>query len=171
MKTVTADVAVVGGGPAGMCAALQAAQAGAHTILIDENSLPGGQLFKQIHKFFGSRDHKAGTRGFTIGTELLKQVQEAGVEVWLDSLVYGIQKDRSLGIIQNGKNIVVNVHVTLQIYIRLIKSHNNGYAQFQYLGGEKQTPSEIGGIHDIYYYVRLFIPDIISCNALLRSEW
>lgn len=107
MRTVTADVAVVGGGPAGMCAALQAALAGAHTILIDENALPGGQLFKQIHKFFGSRDHKAGTRGFTIGTELLKQVTEAGVEVWLDSLVYGIQADRSLGVIQNGKHIII----------------------------------------------------------------
>lgn len=76
MKVVTADVAVVGGGPAGMCAALQAASAGAHTILIDENALPGGQLFKQIHKFFGSKDHQAGTRGFAIGTELLKQVEE-----------------------------------------------------------------------------------------------
>ena len=108
MKVVTADVAVVGGGPAGLCAALQAASAGAHTILIDENALPGGQLFKQIHKFFGSRDHKAGTRGFTIGTELLEQVKEAGVEVWLDSLVYGIQKDKSLGVVQNGKQIVVN---------------------------------------------------------------
>lgn len=107
MKTVIADVAVVGGGPAGMCAALQAARAGAHTILIDENSRPGGQLFKQIHKFFGSRDHKAGTRGFAIGTELLEQVTEAGVEVWLDSLVYGIQKDKTLGVIQNGKNIIV----------------------------------------------------------------
>lgn len=107
MKIVTADVAVVGGGPAGMCAALQAASAGAHTILIDENALPGGQLFKQIHKFFGSRDHQAGTRGFAIGTELLKQVEEKGVEVWLGSLVYGIQKDRSLGVIQNGKHIIV----------------------------------------------------------------
>lgn len=53
MKQVTADVVVIGAGSAGLCAAYQAAHAGADVLVIDENHLPGGQLFKQIHKFFG----------------------------------------------------------------------------------------------------------------------
>ena len=48
-----AEAAVVGAGAAGMAAAIELARSGARVILIDENERPGGQLFKQIHKFFG----------------------------------------------------------------------------------------------------------------------
>lgn len=108
MKTIETDVAIVGAGSAGLSAAYQAASAGAKVLVIDENHLPGGQLFKQIHKFFGSRAHKAGTRGYKIGQELLERVQSSGAEVWLDSLVYGMQKNRELGVIHESKPCVVN---------------------------------------------------------------
>ena len=48
------DVIVIGAGPAGLSAAVQAAEQGMSVIVFDENEKPGGQLFKQIHKFFGS---------------------------------------------------------------------------------------------------------------------
>lgn len=88
MKTV--ELLVVGAGPAGLSAACEAAKAGARVMIIDENLRPGGQLFKQIHKFFGSRVHNAGTRGFHIGEKLLKETKELGVEVQLGYPVYGI---------------------------------------------------------------------------------
>ena len=74
------DVIVVGAGPAGLGAAIEARRCGASVLLLDENSRPGGQLFKQIHKFFGSEEHYAGTRGFMIGDNLLKEAAELGVE-------------------------------------------------------------------------------------------
>ena len=43
------DVVVIGGGPAGLGAAIKAAGAGASVLLLDENHTLGGQLFKQIH--------------------------------------------------------------------------------------------------------------------------
>ncbi len=97
MKKV--EIAVVGGGPAGMAAAIEAARAGARVTVIDENERPGGQLFKQIHKFFGSGDHRAGTRGVQIGLELLKEADEAGVDTCLNTVVYGIFPDKRLGLI------------------------------------------------------------------------
>ena len=42
-----------------MSAAIEAAKKGMHVVVYDENAKPGGQLFKQIHKFFGSK----GTQG------------------------------------------------------------------------------------------------------------
>ncbi|HHY94753.1 MAG TPA: FAD-dependent oxidoreductase, partial [Firmicutes bacterium] len=84
------ELAVVGAGPAGLAAAGEAAGAGVHTVVIDENRLPGGQLFKQIHKFFGSAEHRAGQRGFDIGTDLLTEVRAAGVDIRLDTTAYGI---------------------------------------------------------------------------------
>ncbi len=113
MEIYRTDIAIVGAGSAGLSAAYQAATAGAKVLVIDENRLPGGQLFKQIHKFFGSRAHKAGTRGYMIGRELLEKVEESGAEVWLDALVYGMQKDRSLGVIRNGKHIVVEAKAVI----------------------------------------------------------
>jgi thioredoxin reductase len=85
----TADLVVVGGGPAGLCASLEAAGAGAHTILLDENDRAGGQLYKQVHRFFGSHHHGAGKRGFVIADELADECLQAGVEVRLSSTVLG----------------------------------------------------------------------------------
>ncbi|MDR1317870.1 MAG: NAD(P)/FAD-dependent oxidoreductase [Spirochaetales bacterium] len=87
-----AQVVIVGGGPAGLCAAIEAAGAGARVVIIDENNSPGGQLFKQIHKFFGSFEHKAGMRGCTIGARLLEETKSLGVEVILNAPVYGLFK-------------------------------------------------------------------------------
>lgn len=71
----TAGGGHVGAGPAGLSAAIEAAKRGLKVVVFDENEKPGGQLFKQIHKFFGSKEHKAKIRGFVIGDQLL---QEAG---------------------------------------------------------------------------------------------
>ncbi len=84
------EVVVIGGGPAGLAAAIEAAKRGAEVLVIDSNHTAGGQLFKQIHKFFGSAEHRAGTRGIDIGAELLGEAEKFGVEVMLDSSVIGL---------------------------------------------------------------------------------
>ncbi len=107
----TVDVAVVGAGPAGLSAALEAASAGASVALIDENAWPGGQLPKQIHQFFGSRAHHAGTRGFHIAQRLAAQVEHYPHLVFLSgTVVYGVFAARvpetglRLGLAVNGYN-------------------------------------------------------------------
>lgn len=84
------DVIVVGAGPAGLSAAIECASKGMNVGLFDENNRPGGQLFKQIHKFFGSKEHHAKMRGFKIGVELLDEARNAGVDIHLSSIVTGI---------------------------------------------------------------------------------
>jgi thioredoxin reductase/Fe-S-cluster-containing hydrogenase component 2 len=101
------QVVVVGCGPAGLASAIEAAQAGAKVTIVDENARPGGQLFKQIHKFFGSQEHYAGVRGFNIGTEMLRKARELDIEVMLNSVVYGIFENNTLGVVTNGKNLAV----------------------------------------------------------------
>ncbi|MGI6612865.1 MAG: FAD-dependent oxidoreductase [Fastidiosipila sp.] len=94
MKTY--DAVVIGAGPAGLGAAIEIAKAGGTTLLIDENERPGGQLFKQIHKFFGSKEHYAGTRGYEIGQMLLREAEEARVDIRLNTRVWGIFPDRTV---------------------------------------------------------------------------
>lgn len=112
MKTMEREVVVIGAGPAGLRAAIEARRAGAQVLVIDENSRPGGQLFKQIHKFFGSAQHYAGCRGFDIGRELCRQAQDLGVELMLNSLAYGCFKD-GIGMIHDGANYLVQAKRTI----------------------------------------------------------
>lgn len=91
-------IAIVGGGPAGLCAAREAAAAGHQCLLIDRQPVLGGQLIKQTHRFFGSRHERAGKRGIDIGDELAAEVSAAPeVKVWLDSTAIGYyREDRTL---------------------------------------------------------------------------
>jgi len=92
-ETANVDILVVGAGPAGLCASLEAAGQGASVLLVDENQTVGGQLVKQTHKFFGSKQEKAGTRGIQIAIDLendLKKFEQNGkIKVMMDSTVIG----------------------------------------------------------------------------------
>jgi len=92
------EVVIVGGGPSGLSAAIETAKNGAEVLLIDENLRAGGQLFKQIHKFFGSSAHHSGTRGIEIGAQLLKEAEKYGVETWLNSVVVGLFREKKLAV-------------------------------------------------------------------------
>lgn len=107
------ELAVVGAGPAGLCAAIEAARHGVQTTLVDENSRPGGQLFKQIHKFFGSHRHRAGVRGFRIGEELLAEIRRLGIRVLLDTVVFGFHDDDTLGLYRDGRVLPLRAQQTV----------------------------------------------------------
>ncbi|CAE6737927.1 NAD(P)/FAD-dependent oxidoreductase [Paraburkholderia aspalathi] len=47
MKVTETDIAIIGAGPAGLSAAIAAAQSGARVVVVDEYSKPGGQYFRQ----------------------------------------------------------------------------------------------------------------------------
>lgn len=90
------DLIIVGAGPSGLSAAIEAAKRGMKVVVFDENEKPGGQLFKQIHKFFGSKEHRAKVRGFVIGQQLLDEADAVGVEVVLNATVIGLYQDHEV---------------------------------------------------------------------------
>jgi NADPH-dependent 2,4-dienoyl-CoA reductase/sulfur reductase-like enzyme len=92
------ELAIVGAGCAGLAAAVEAAQAGVEVTVFDEHERAGGQLFKQIHKFFGSRAHLAGVRGHDIAEMLVARCRDLGVAVRLSTTVYGVFPGNVLGL-------------------------------------------------------------------------
>lgn len=98
------DLIIVGAGPSGLSAAVEASKRGLKVIVFDENEKPGGQLFKQIHKFFGSKEHRAKVRGFVIGQQLLEEADAAGVEVVLNATVIGLYQDKEV-VVKMGEGI------------------------------------------------------------------
>jgi NADPH-dependent 2,4-dienoyl-CoA reductase/sulfur reductase-like enzyme/Fe-S-cluster-containing hydrogenase component 2/bacterioferritin-associated ferredoxin len=77
IDTISTEVLVIGGGPAGLNAAIELGILGIETLVIDDKNELGGKLTLQTHPFFGSRDDcYAGIRGIDIAhimtTELAK---------------------------------------------------------------------------------------------------
>jgi len=98
------DVLIIGGGPAGLSAAVELGKLNVSTLLVDDKDRLGGKLVLQTHKFFGSvEDSFAGTRGFEIGEILEKKVRTmASVEVWLNSTAVGVFSDHIVGVVKEG---------------------------------------------------------------------
>ncbi|MDR3072341.1 MAG: NAD(P)/FAD-dependent oxidoreductase, partial [Clostridiales Family XIII bacterium] len=97
------EMIIIGAGPAGLSAAIEAAKAGMDVVVFDENARPGGQLFKQIHKFFGSREHQARIRGVKIGENLLNAARELGVKVVLGATVLGVYRYKEVAVRLEGE--------------------------------------------------------------------
>ncbi len=88
------EICVIGGGPAGLTAALHAASLGASAVIIDRNDYLGGQLIKQTHRFFGSKEQKASERGISISRELSLAVEkEKNIKVLTAATALGCYKD------------------------------------------------------------------------------
>ncbi len=99
------ELVIIGAGPAGLSAAIEASKANVDVLLIEENQKAGGQLFKQIHKFFGSSAHYSGVRGIDIGKELIQKCEDLGVEIWLDSVVIGVFLNKQIAVEKKGKEL------------------------------------------------------------------
>ena len=98
------DVAVVGGGPAGMAAALGARESGAERILIvDREPEAGGILWQCIHAGFGLHHFKEELTGPEYAQRYLEQVLESGIDVLADTFVADIAPDRRLKLM-NGRD-------------------------------------------------------------------
>lgn len=95
------DIAIIGGGPAGLSAAIHAASLGAKVTLIDDGLELGGQLIKQTHKFFGSEKQFAGIRGIEIAEKMIQDIKEYdNIEVIANATVTGYYEDEVITIVQ-----------------------------------------------------------------------
>ena len=97
-------LAIVGAGPAGLSAAIAAGRLGVPSVILDENEVPGGQLIKQTHMFFGSKEHHARVRGVDIGPRLVEEIEGLPVRLLLGATVLGLYPDRTLSLLRNGRH-------------------------------------------------------------------
>jgi sarcosine oxidase, subunit alpha len=98
------DVLIIGGGPAGISAAIELGNVGVEVLLIDDKQDLGGKLSLQTHNFFGSvAECYAGYRGVHIGEILAEKLKRLStVTTWLNSTVTGVYSDCKFGVSQDG---------------------------------------------------------------------
>jgi len=115
IKQIETEVLIIGGGPAGLSAAIQLGNHGIQTLVVDDKSELGGKLVLQTHKFFGSvEDSYAGTRGNDIGKMLTKTVMEnKKIETWTNSIALYVFKDKKVGILKDGVYKLVSPEIIL----------------------------------------------------------
>ena len=108
MMIESVDLVIVGAGPAGMMCALDAARAGLEVLVLDENPLPGGQIYRNVGS---SPLPDAALLGddYTDGTDLVARFAQARLRYWPDTLVWQITRTleisftRRSGVVASGQ--------------------------------------------------------------------
>ena len=98
MSNFAFDVAIIGGGPAGLAAALGARAAGAKAVLIIERDRELGGILQQcIHNGFGLHRFHEELTGPAYSGRFIRQVKaDAGITVWDDTLALEVQSDKTI---------------------------------------------------------------------------
>lgn len=95
VQTQAFDVVVIGGGPAGMAAALAAHKAGARVAIVERERHLGGILRQCIHPGFGLSHFKQELTGPEYAQRFIDQVRTTDIALFLDSMVIGIDSGES----------------------------------------------------------------------------
>ena len=103
MKYKNCDVAIIGGGPAGLAAAVSAKENGAEKVLIIERDTSLGGILQQcIHPGFGLTRFKEELTGPEYAAIFERQAKEAGVEVLTDAMVLEVSGNTAICTTTNG---------------------------------------------------------------------
>lgn len=95
MKKINADIAVIGGGPAGMAAALEAKRLGAEKVVLLERDFElGGILPQCVHDGFGLLSYGKSMTGSGYAQKDIDEIKNTDIEVFLNTMVLELTKDR-----------------------------------------------------------------------------
>lgn len=145
VPTQAFDVVVIGGGPAGMAAALAAHKAGARVAIVEREQHLGGILRQCIHPGFGLSHFKQELTGPEYAQRFIDQVRATDIVLFLNSMVLGIDSGEGAGASASGVDEASGataVH-TVTLMSRAGMLQLTGRAVVLAMGCRERTRSEI----------------------------
>jgi thioredoxin reductase len=106
------ELAVVGGGPAGLSAALEAQRAGMPVVVLEENRTLGGQIYKQLPAEFSVVGERALGQQYRAGRQLLERVHEARFSVITNCVVWSVY-GKELAVVSSGSAATLRSDYTI----------------------------------------------------------
>ena len=100
---VTPEIVIVGAGPAGLAAAIEAARASASVLVLDEYAQPGGQYYRQPARGLVASWDRRFFAHAQEGQERIEEARRSGVKFLPDAMVWGGFADGTLSLHMNGK--------------------------------------------------------------------
>jgi NADPH-dependent 2,4-dienoyl-CoA reductase/sulfur reductase-like enzyme len=97
---MTVEFAIIGAGPAGMAAAILAAELGLETVLIDEQASPGGQIYKGVERL---RPSSPLGPDYSVGRSLAAALRASHAEYRPATTLWHIDPDGTLYVEQGGR--------------------------------------------------------------------
>ena len=104
--TESCELAVIGGGPAGLAAAATAAELSVDVLLFDEQSTPGGQIYRAIEGA-GDRDLLVLGDDYSRGTALAQSFRSSAAGYRPESGVWVVTPEREIGVVSSGRASMV----------------------------------------------------------------
>jgi NADPH-dependent 2,4-dienoyl-CoA reductase/sulfur reductase-like enzyme len=108
-------VAIIGGGPAGLSAAIAAAKIGVEVLVIDENFLVGGQIYRQLPSTYQVKDALVLGIDYADGQSLLQEVANLSdrITIWSDALVWSVFDSKQLAIARGDELVLLNAQAII----------------------------------------------------------
>ena len=101
------DIVIIGGGPAGLAAAVSAKEHGCNNILILERDKElGGILNQCIHNGFGLHTFKEELTGPEYAARYIERVKEKQIEFWLNTMVVDISPEKIVTVLNRQEGLV-----------------------------------------------------------------
>ena len=141
VSTQAFDVVVIGGGPAGMAAALAAHKAGARVAIVEREQHLGGILRQCIHPGFGLSHFKQELTGPEYAQRFIDQVHATDIVLFLNSMVIGIDSGECASGADESAEDGVTHTVTLMSPAGMLQL--TGRAVVLAMGCRERTRSEI----------------------------
>ncbi len=106
------SLVIIGAGPAGLAAAVVAAEHGADVALLDEQGTPGGQIYRATESISPERAEMLGVE-YQRGRQLISAFRNSALDYFPDTQVWSLNRKREIGLLHGNKPCMITADQVL----------------------------------------------------------